>query len=217
MVIWGSLMEGEPMNEICFKCTTDLLDEFFSKYDFLGDVQKQIWKRICWFVKKFPNAFPGQETLAKKIGCSRKHINRTLAKFAEFGWVSLSSRGARKTKTLHISPVFVQIDLVNRKWFKRTEVTSEVTHSNISNRIFTGKAKGEIFKRKNTTLDPSPLGRELKMSDDGALKLSLLPDAIQHEALRIAKQLGSQGWQPEKPEQYFLGIGFKIARERNIQ
>lgn len=205
------------MNEISITHTTDESTEFFSQYELLGDLQKEIWKVIKWFVQKFPNAFPSQETIAAKVGCSRKHVNRTFAKFMELGWLHLISRGPRRTKTSLIPHHLTQLNLVKRDWFKRTEVTPKVTHSYPSNRILTSKGNGENFKRKNTTLDPSLLGRQLKMTNDGALKLALLPDAIQHEALRIAKQLGSQGWHPEKPEKYFLGIAFNLAKNQGLK
>ena len=130
--------------ELILKIYQDELYEFFQRYDMLGDLQKEIWKKIVTWCKVYPCAFPCQSTIADELGCSRKHVNRTLKKFQEFGWIILISRGFKKAKRLFIGESYRQIDLINRNYFKRVEIISERTQNYSNEKNTTSEGTGSL-------------------------------------------------------------------------
>lgn len=195
------------MQEISITITQDQLYEFFVNFDTLSRKQKELWKLIVWWAKKFPNAHPCQLRLAHQIGCTREHVNRTLAKFKKWGWLSLNDRGRRQTKTLGIPANLLATDVVNRQYFKRLEITSEITHSYSSYRTLTSKPKGEILT--------VPLSvQKFNFSLQDGLKMALVPESVRQEALRTARKLGAQGWRPNNQGAYVAGIALNMAEKQ---
>jgi hypothetical protein len=217
----GSSKEGDSVhngldvndkNTLYLKITTDEKFHFFSLYTPLTKLEKNIFKLCVWYVKKFPNACPRQETIAKKLGCSRKHVNRTFSKFKKFGWITLSSRGKKRSKTMGVTAHIQQMDLVKQEWFRRVEVTSKVTHSYSNNKNITS-GDGEKFKPK--ILASHARGKKFGFSKSGCIKLSLFSDSTIEEARRIMFNHGKSGWMPDGTcESYYFGIAVKIARRK---
>lgn len=184
--------------------------EFFAKYDLLGHLEKKIWKVIQWFVKKFPSAQPRQSVIAEKVGCSRKHVNKTLQKFILYGWISLISRGSRHAKIIGMPHSLMMMDVVDRKYFKKVEVTAEVTHSYSSKREPTSKEKAGCLQIANHLLG-------LKISYDHKLKLSLVSEHIYHEALYSAQLKHSKGEKIGDINGYVVGTAIRMAQRKNIK
>lgn len=195
--------------ELILKINQDEKYEFFYHYDTLGDLQKKIWNAAVWWCKTFPNAHPRQQKIAEYVGCSRKHVNSTFKKFIQLGWLILISRGAKRAKILFVGDSLLQIDLVNREYYKRVEVTHEVTHNITTKKKHTSRGAGEI---------PIPHYLErLKISRESKLKLSLLPEKIYQETLHTCKKLSASGWQPENGEKYFVGTAIRLAENQGIR
>lgn len=205
------------MEKISLEIHQDEKFNFFANYDKLSKIQKEIWKLAVWWVKRYPNAHPNQSTIAKKAKCRREHVNRTFALFKEWGWLGLGYRGRRLSKTLTIPKVLVQIDLVNREWFARIEITSKRTYSYFKYRDLTSRRAGEKRMCSLEEIQPSPLGQKFGYSDEGCLKLGLLPDFLQQEALRKSRDIGTSGWRPDNQERYFLGIAFQLAKDAGFK
>jgi len=204
------------MNIINLEISQDHLYEFFQFYDTLGNVQQKIWKAVSWWCKKFPCAYPKQEKIAQNIGCSRKHVNRTLDLFKKLGWISLISRGNKRTKILSIPHHLIQIDLIKRKFFKKVEVTSEVTHSYSSYARHTSKAS-HLATHHQKNIEIPEIAIKLNCSRENSLKLGLLSEFILQETLHECKRVGKSGFRPQCEESYFVGIAMNIAKKQNFK
>lgn len=202
------------MRTLSLEINQDDLYEFFQLYRPLTDLQKKIWQLLIWWCKKYPCANPKQTTIAKKAGCSRKHVNKTLKIFQGYGWLALFSRGNRQPKILNIPDNLLQIDLFKNKYFKRVEVTAEVTHSYSSGEYFTSKA-GEIAKQPKKEIEIPREAIEMNFSKTNSLKLGLVSPSALQQALEKCKEMGKDGWRPEKPQEYIVGIALNIAKSRN--
>lgn len=200
--------------------------DFYVEYDRLGELQKQIWMTACWWVKRFPLAFPKQQKIADEVGCSRKHVNNTFKKFKELGWLCLHSRGARRTKVLGIPTHLLMIDPYDRQAFRSIEVTSQVAHSFSNVKKNTSRLSGVFSERfgqriglpKQSLLIPDYI-QKTKLSLKKKLKLSLLPQNIYQNALESTKRkhaLGHIGNDPERIERYMIGTAFKMAKKASI-
>lgn len=152
---------------------------------------------------------PSQSKIAEWCGCSRSAVSEAFRIFQQHGWINLQSRGWKRSKSIFMPHSKQMIDTVNRKYFKRTEATYRATHTYSIYKNITSRAS-EIPKK---SLDPSLLGKKLGFSNDGCLKLSLVSEHVQQEALKCAKELGKQGWLPHNQERYFIGMAFKMAEK----
>jgi hypothetical protein len=212
--------------QITLNITTDNHWDFFTEFDKLGEMQKQIWMTTRWWVKRFPLAFPKQQKIADEVGCTRKHVNNTFKKFKQLGWLHLMSRGARRTKVLGVPHHLVSIDPYDRKAFRRVEVTSEVTHSisnikrNTSNLpgVFSNKFGQKIGPPKTGLVIPHYI-QKTKLSLQRKLKLSLLPQNIYENALETTKRKHAAkllGNDSDRIERYMIGTAFKMAKKASI-
>lgn len=192
------------------KIDQDASANFFTLYDPLGRLEKKIWDAARWWVKKFPCAHPKQIKIADHIGCSRKHVNRAFSKFKSYGWLYLTSRGARRTKILGIPTHLIAMDLVNREYFKRIEVTSKVTHS--SSRF--PNTTSRTCRLKKEPLVIPKLAQKLGYSEDSGKKLALVPEYILQETLYQCQKMGKRGFKPDKEERYFVETALKMAQDK---
>lgn len=201
------------MRQLQMTISQDENFEFFARYDKLGPIQQQIWRAAVWWCKRFPSAHPCQETLAKKVGCSREHVNRTFFRFQLWGWLTLESRGKKRAKILHIPDSLLQLDVVNRKYFKRVEITSKITHSYPSRRVFTSKTS-HLAKQQKEPIKIPPLAIKMNFSSTNALKLGLVSECVVQETLYQCKKKGQAGFRPQNEESYFVGMAINIAKKR---
>lgn len=198
------------MTTLTLQIHRDEAYSFLMEYDKLGKDQKEIFKITRWWCNRFPCAAPSQKKIAEKIGCSRKHVNRTFAKFKQLGWLYLTSRGLRRTKILGMPLHLCQMDVAKREYFKRVEVTSKVTYSYSRYRNITGMS-GKVV-RKN--LEIPKLAQKLGYSKDSSLKLALVPECVLQETLYQCKKLGKKGFRPNNEESYFVGMALKMAKKK---
>ena len=198
-----------PKNQsLVLEVTTNEEWDFFAIYDTLGPIQQRIWRCLVNWTKNFPSAFPSQTTIAKKCKCGRQHVNKTISYFKKLGWISLNSRGVRRTKVIAIPTSLQKIDPFNREYFRKIETTSKVTYNYSNTKKFTSRA-GEIKKG----LEISPWLKDRSYSLDNKRKLSLISCYSWEEAKRIYKQITQNGWVPGKPEKYFVEMALNIAKE----
>ena len=188
----------------------DHLFSFFKVYDKLGKHQKKILRRLIWYYNKYPNAHPSQEKIAAGIPCSREHVNRTIALFKSYGWLWLDFRGPRKTKTIKMHDWLALIDLDKRQWFRRIEITSEITHSYLPNKRYTGGKTGGAIPPLSI---PNYL-QNLRISLDSKLKLSLVSQHTYQETLHACKRKSEKGFFPKNEEKYFVGFALKMAMKK---
>jgi hypothetical protein len=213
--------------DIYLTVSTDLNWDFYSEYDRLGHLQKKIWQVSVWWVKKFPNAFPSQQHLSEKVGCSRKHINSTFAKFQRLGWMHLTSRGIKHSKVIGIPSHLLSIDVVDRKAFRSIEVTTRVTHSKSYVLTNTSRGTGVFCKGLKEKIGPSEKKIEIpdyikktKLSLKHKLKLSMLPENIFHNALESTKYQHSKGIlgnDRERIDNYMVGTAIRMAEKAQIK
>jgi hypothetical protein len=187
--------------------------EFFQEYDKLTPLQQKILMLTIWWAKKFPTANPKQETIAKKAACSRKYVNEMFRRFEKLGWLWLESRGTYRPKILVIPSHILQMDVYQRKYFKRTEVTASVTLNISSTKKKTGEEKNGGLT--SPIQIPSHL-QGLKISFDSQLKLSLVPEHIYQEALYSCKVHQKNGKTFDNPESYLVGAALRIARSKQL-
>lgn len=212
--------------DITLTIKTDYHWDFYLEFDKLGDLQKQIWMATCWWVKRFPAAFPKQQRIADEVGCSRKHVNNTFKKFKDLGWLYLLSRGSRRTKVLGVPCHLVTMDPYHRKGLRSVEVTSEVTHSISNIKERTSKRAGVFSEKFGQKIGPPDPKLEIpdyiqktKLSLKKKLKLSLLPQNIYHNALETTKRMHLKGFignEPDRFERYMIGTAFKMAKKARI-
>jgi len=190
---------------------------FFVLFDTLSKIEKNIWNLAVWWTKTKANAYPNQETIARRAKCGRKHVNRTFAKFKKWGWLSLGWRGKNLSKTLLIPRIYQMIDVVKREYFARVEVTSKVTHSYSSNRRDTSRQKnGFGFSRKAE--EPKVLQipdhiQSLDLPLEAKLKLSLVGQNIYEETKHQLQRKIGTGWKPANYLTYFVGTAINMAKD----
>lgn len=109
--------------------------KFFSIYDDLGPLERKIFRSIQARVKMHISAHPRQQTIADAVGCSRKHVNRTIGKFKKLGWVMLVCRSPRSPKRILMAPEVRDIDVVNRQCVRRIKVTTIVPKNDAQNSL----------------------------------------------------------------------------------
>lgn len=199
----------ERVNSYHFQVRKTEVWEFFEFYDDLTPLQKDIWALSCWFVRNKPVAIPSQAYLAKKANCCRKTVNQTLNLFASYGWLTKIDRGARRCKRLLIPDHLVNAHFADRKFLRRPEVTREVTPILSS-------------KNKNTTHGDGILKiqewvKNLGISEESKLKISLFPEQIFQDTLRQLKNLAKTGFKAHDEEAYFIGTMKKIAEKRRFK
>ena len=199
--------------DLYLKIDQDENFEFFEKYDALSPLRQKIWRKIADLARKWAVCKPSQSKIAKWCECSRSAVSEAFKLFKEWGWLSLLSRGWKKSKTLLIPHSKRQMDIINRQYFKRVEATYRATHTYSIYKNNTS-IDSEAVKKSFNKLEPSHLGHKLGFSIDGSLKLSLFSESIQQEALRKAKFLGKSGWRPDSDEKYFIGMMVKIAENQ---
>lgn len=103
---------------------------FFHLFDSLGPKQKRIvWTLHDLHIKYRGNIFIGQQKLAEVIPCCRKHINRTIAKLTNLGYIK-KRRRRRMTNVYELGKILTD-PLLKSKWkscqFQSSQVTSKVT------------------------------------------------------------------------------------------
>lgn len=209
-------MEKKPnikKSELTLSVNEDLNFEFFSEFDKLGNKEKEVWRLLVWWTKRFPTAYPSQTTIARKAECTREHVNRSISKFKKLGWIALGSRGPKKTKYIIIPLHLLQMDLVKREYFRRVDITSKITHSYSRKPRITGT---------NGPVAPKPLDvpnwlEKLGISFDSKLKLSLLPESVFQETLYQCTKKAKQGFKPDNEERYFVGTAFRIAEKGGVK
>jgi hypothetical protein len=193
------------MNSIV-KVHQDTSWSFFAKYDKLGALEKKIWQMAVWWVKRFPSAHPSQTKLSEKVGCSREHVNRAFSKFKDYGWIHLISRGHKRSKIISIPEPLIMIDVVKREYFKRIEITSDITHS-YSN------YKSKTSRRTGPLVIPNYL-QKLNISLDAKLKLSLVPEYIYQETKYQCQKKAKSGWKPDNEVKYLVGAAIRMAQNK---
>lgn len=195
--------------ELYLKINQNENSEFFALYDTLTPLRKKIWNKICQKARNYKVCNFSQTKLANWCGCSRSAVSEAFKLFKEWGWMWLQSRGWKKTKTLHIPLSKQQIDVVERKYFKRVEATYRATHTYITNKKITGKPSELKIK-------PFLLKYQDSFTHDQLLKLSLLPDSIVYESFDICKKNHSRGIEIKNPPQYCVEIAIKRTQLRGI-
>lgn len=210
------------MKTLTLEIHQDELFLFFELYDKLTELQKKIWRLAVWWTKRFPNAHPNQSTIAGKAGCSREHVNRTLSLFKKWGWLSLIWRGKCRPKTLAIPYSLQMIDVVNREYFKRVEITSKITHSYSSNIKRTSREKptgpthmGSKNVKGGIIQIPPDIGK-LDISFKNKLKLSLVDESIYYDTYEVCKKMSRNGKKIGNPESYFVGTAIQMAYDRKV-
>jgi hypothetical protein len=127
--------------------------------------------------------------------------------------MALESRGKRRSKILHLVNSIAQIDLVDRQYFKRVEITSQITHSYHSRRVFTSKTS-HLAKQQKEPIKIPPLAIKMNFSSTNALKLGLVSECVVQETLYQCKKKGQAGFRPQNEESYFVGMAINIAKKR---
>lgn len=198
--------------ELYLKISQDEAYEFFEKFNALSPLRKEIWKYTLWCVKNHLYCVPSQSHIAEKKGCCRQAVSEAFKVFKEYGWLSLRSRGFKRSKIISIPLHLQQIDLVKKNYFRRVETTSRATR-NYSN--FTKKTSRTGYPQK-VDLKVPEIAHKLGFSLDSGLKLGLLTESILQETLYQAKQLGKKGFKPANEERYFVGMAFGIAKKEKF-
>ena len=202
------------MSELILKINQDQQYEFFQSYDRLGEMQKKIWACTVWWCKKFPLAFPRQQKIAEEVGCTRKHVNRTFKLFQELGWLILISRGARRSKILMASEPHMMIDLVNRKYFRKMEVSDGVTHSYPTKKKETSYKAGYLATQPKKQIEIPRIAVELNFSKENSLKLGLVSESVIEETKYQLRKMLAKAWRPEKQHEYIVGMALTIAKKK---
>lgn len=109
------------------------------------------------------------------------------------------------SKTLSISKILQQIDVVKREYFARVEITSKRTHSYSSYKKKTSRA-GEIEI-------PHYLDR-LSIPIEAKRKLALIPEYIFYETKYQCEKKSKSGWKPDDPVKYFVGTAMRMAENK---
>jgi hypothetical protein len=185
---------------------------FFSEYDKLGNLQKDIWRAAVWWVKRFPCAHPRQSKIAEKVGCTREHVNRAFSKFKKLGWLYLTSRGRRRTKILGIPLHLQSLDIVKREYFARIEITSKITHSYSRLPKRTSRGTGDSFHELQI---PSYL-EETKFTLEQRLKLSMIPENFYRNGIESVNYQIKKGRKIPDPCGYVVGAALRMAEKAGV-
>lgn len=188
------------------KIDQDEAANFFEKYDTLSPLRKKIWQKTVALTRRWLVAQPSQSKIAAWCGCHRSTVSEAFRLFKKWGWLTLLSRGFKKSKTLLISTSKKQIDLYNRQYFKRVEATYRATHTYSTYKKRTSRETG--------TLDIAFYLRNLNISLDAKLKLSMVPEVIYRDALESAKSDAKKGKKFDNKERYLVGVAIKMAQKR---
>lgn len=180
--------------------------EFFEKYEPLSPLRKKIWKTIVGCARKWIVACPSQSKIAKWCECSRSAVSEAFKLFKEWSWLTLISRGFKKSKTLLISTSKKQIDIDKRNYFKRVEATYRATHIYPSNKKLTGRPTGEIEIPHYLRKKEIPL--------EAKLKLSLISERTYIDCWESLKKKAKTGWKPDDELKYFTGTAIQMAIDR---
>lgn len=185
---------------------------FFTHYDKLGNLQKDIWRAAVWWCKRFPCAHPKQARIAEKVGCRREHVNRAFSLFKKLGWLHLTSRGARRTKIIGIPVHLLSMDLINRQYFAKIERTSERTHSYSRLPKQTSEKTGASSEEISI---PDYLQRT-KFSLEDKLKLSLIPENFYRNARESIDYQLKRGIKISDPYGYCVGAAIRMAEKSGV-
>lgn len=192
--------------DLYLKVDEDENYKFFQLYHTLSALRKKIWNKIVQYARKWPKFQTSQSKIAKWCGCSRSAISEAFKLFKEWGWMSLISRGWKKTKTIFIPETKQQIDTVKQEYFKRVEATHRATHTYSIYKNITSRRTGEIEI-------PQYL-RNLNIPIEAKLKLSLVPEYIYQETKYKCQKKAMTGWKPDKEVNYFVGTAINMAIEK---
>lgn len=209
-------------NRYSLEITESFLFEFYKHYDKLGTKQKKIFQFVQWYCRRFPAAFPRQETIAERVGCTRKHVNRTLQVFQNLGWLYLCSRGCKRSKILCLVDSLVVLQISKRQYFRKTEVTTQVTHSSskAKHKASGGLSFLGIERSENETLTIPDFLQKAKLSLDQKLKLSMLPESYYRRAIETTDYKMKSGKLPKDRERlnsYMVGAAIGMAKKDNYQ
>lgn len=199
--------------KITLEVEQDAAFNFFSEYDKLGNMQKDIWRAAVWWCKRFPSAHPKQARIAEKVGCRREHVNRAFSKFKKFGWMYLTSRGARRTKVIGIPIHLLSLDLIKRQYFAKIERTSERTHSYSRLPKHTSKETGDSFHELQI---PDYL-QKTKFSIEQRLKLSMIPENFYRNGIESVNYHLKNGVKIGDPAAYVVGAALNMAQKSGIK
>jgi len=151
-----------------------------------------------------------QKTIADRCGCTRKHVNETLALFKKIGLVQLVYQGQRRPRIIK----FLQ---PKNKIFSYVEVTPEVTPKGIEGFEDTSNKELAYFKgilqqeeRKRGIIFPNYIAC-LGITFEQKLKLSLCSESSYQTALEKAKRKAKQ---IRDIPSYVIGATLKIEEKK---
>lgn len=186
---------------------TDELYDFFVLFDNLSPLRKRIWMKIVAMCRRWTISIPSQSTIAKWCKCSRSAVSEAYRIFQDYGWLVLQSRGWKRSKKHFISESKKQIDMQNRRYFKRVEATYRATHTVSSYKKNTSvKPTGEISIRERFKNRGIPLSVQLK--------LSMVTEACFEEAYFQCMKKADKGFKPDDECKYLCGVALSIAQKR---
>jgi hypothetical protein len=133
--------------------------------------------------------------------------------FQDYGWMNLHSRGWKRSKKISIHPSKLQIDKINRNYFKEVRATYRATHTIPTYR----KRSSTDGLSASKPLDIPIWLMNLKISHDSKLKLALLPESVFRETHHQCLRRQKLGFQPDNAEKYFVGAAFKIAEKQGVK
>lgn len=87
--------------------------------------ERKIFKYLCFMGRKYPQLYVAKETIAKAIGCCEKTVQRSLARFADWGWIGRFRR-AWQTWLIIIPDDILSLDLDDSKTFEKAFFSSDV-------------------------------------------------------------------------------------------
>lgn len=179
----------------------------------LAKMQKKILNYLFGFVVNNKPIFCKQETIALKCGCTREHVNKTLARFKEIGLIRLVYQGRK-------SPRLIKFLKHKNEIFSYVEFTSKITAKGIEYIKDTSYEELAYFKeilneerKKGPVIFPVHI-KDLGISYDQKLKLSLCSESAYQLALERAKKL-QKGI--KNIPQYVVGAAISIEMQRGTR
>lgn len=189
------------------KLETDENYDFFVLFDNLSPLRQKIWRKLVQKCQAWTLVQPNQTSIAKWCGCSRSAVSEAFRLFKDYGWLSLQSRGWKRSKKIFIPLSKQQIDLEKKDYFRSVKATYRATHTNITRETYTGKkTAGDIAIRHPLKNKEMPL--ELK------LKLSMVSECTFNEALFQCKKIAKKGFKPNDEAKYLSGVCINIAKRK---
>lgn len=182
----------------------------------LSSLQMHLWRLINNFCilyhKNGKKAAPSQSWLAKQVGVTRKHVNRTLALFKKWRWLRLKFDGFKRPKILVVIANFKEYLQVTLNPSKRGEPTAVLKEEKkLSHQCLPiSRTPSSFHLEIPSCLDNLPFTLEEK------LKLSLLHPHIYREANRIIQQKIDKGHKIRNREQYFIGTCFQLTKRQGL-